>query len=550
MKSVSRVSLAVVATIAVAHAAHAEDLSRAQAFSWTGLYVGAHLGGGLVDSDVSDPYGSAIYGDNIRSPGPLAGLQVGYDYQTGALVLGLQADVSWADLYGKNTCLQVSPNTFFGATCSSDTDWLGTVTGRVGVVTGPQGRALIYGKGGLAWARGEVNAAVNNVAAGDPGSPDNALSGSATTQLGWTLGVGAEYALGGHWSTNIEYDYLGFGSRDLATPNAAFGPNAPDGRTAGLSQDIQTVKLGLSYRLGGQGGPGLLALPAASVSASGFDVALGGRYVFGWGRFVQNLGRNPAQPEPATVSRLTYDGLTSEGTELFGRIDTPYNVMVKGLVGAGSGNGIMNDEDWVDGLFFGGGPYSNTLQMSDNKISYWTVDVGYDVFRAPDYKLAPFVGYNRFRQSMPTFGCTAIFEGGNTNCYPTPSPADENGITEDDVWQALRLGVAGEFSVLPGVRLSGEAAYLPKVWFDGTDDHGPGHYDAISPESGEGTGVQLETALTYDVTSNFSLGIGGRYWTANVINGVSDFNGSGRLVTTDFSLENASVFGQASLKLP
>jgi opacity protein-like surface antigen len=75
-------------------------------WNWTGFYLGAHTGGALDLSNVSNPYGPALFGDNIRSPGPLLGGQIGYDWQTGPWVFGGQADITWANLDGAFTCLQ------------------------------------------------------------------------------------------------------------------------------------------------------------------------------------------------------------------------------------------------------------------------------------------------------------------------------------------------------------------------------------------------------------------------------------------------------------
>ena len=72
-------------------------------WNWTGLYLGAHTGGALDLSNVSNPYGPTLFGDNIRSPGPLLGGQIGYDWQTGRWVLGGQADITWANLDGTFT---------------------------------------------------------------------------------------------------------------------------------------------------------------------------------------------------------------------------------------------------------------------------------------------------------------------------------------------------------------------------------------------------------------------------------------------------------------
>ena len=42
-------------------------------YDWSGFYIGAHLGGGLQLSDIADPFAPSIYGDTVRTPGPLAG---------------------------------------------------------------------------------------------------------------------------------------------------------------------------------------------------------------------------------------------------------------------------------------------------------------------------------------------------------------------------------------------------------------------------------------------------------------------------------------------
>ena len=93
--------------------------------------------------------------------------------------------------------------------------------------------------------------------------------------------------------------------------------------------------------------------------------------------------------------------------------------------------------------------------------------------------------------------------------------AGSPGITEDDKWSALRLGLAGETMLTENVKLSGEVAYLPWVKFTGTDDHFFGNLGTLAeefPESGNGQGVQLEALISYYLTPQFSIGVGGRYW--------------------------------------
>jgi opacity protein-like surface antigen len=105
-------------------------------------------------------------------------------------------------------------------TCRVRPDWFGTLTGRVGTTFGDHGRTLVYAKGGLAWIDDNVDIVTNNAESGNFGPP-NATSSASFSQWGWTVGAGVEYALTGNWSARIEYDFLGFGRHDVATPNAA-----------------------------------------------------------------------------------------------------------------------------------------------------------------------------------------------------------------------------------------------------------------------------------------------------------------------------------------
>src|SRR5262245_34183290 len=75
------------------------------AFNWAGYYFGAHTGMGLNRTDISDPYGASIYGDNVRAPNAMIGLQGGYNWQAPASpwVFGAEADLTWLDGSGSDT---------------------------------------------------------------------------------------------------------------------------------------------------------------------------------------------------------------------------------------------------------------------------------------------------------------------------------------------------------------------------------------------------------------------------------------------------------------
>ena len=196
--------------------------------------------------------------------------------------------------------------------------------------------------------------------------------------------------------------------------------------------------------------------------------------------------------------------------ELFSRIEAPWNVFVKGNIGVGSLSGDhLNDEDWA--INPGGGPvaYSNTLSnLVEGDIDYGTLDLGYDFFRGAGYKLGAFVGYNYYKENKSAYGCTQI-----ANPLSDCAPAIPNSvlvITEDDTWNSLRTGVNGEIMITDHLKLGTDVAYLPYTKFDGTDDH---LLRALTfQELGSGTGLQLESIFSYMFTDQFSVGVGGRYW--------------------------------------
>ena len=532
----------VLALSMAAQGATADPLARR--FDWSGAYVGIHTGGALGLVDVEDRFGGSIFGDTVRTPGLLAGGQLGYNWQFGATVLGLETDASWADMDGTNTCFAFS-GFYVSSNCRTAIDALGTVTGRLGRRLPFDDRTLLYGKAGLAWEHSKTQATVN----GGFGLPSTSTSGF---DVGWTLGAGAERAIAPHWSLRAEYDFLSFGGEGFTAPasivqSGGILVNAAGAATE-IAQDIHRFKIGMNYRLGADGptdGDWRDAFrPGAPVPAvSRTEIEAGTRYVHGWGQFHKDLGVTSLS---SLASRLTYDSTGTDGAELFARIDASSDIMVKGVVGAGAGGGHMNDEDW--GLpsppFPAFVPYSNTLSDVDDEIRYWILDVGYDWWRGPNYKVTPFVGYSYFQQDMKALGCRQIANP-NSDCVPA-LPAGVLGITEYDRWQALRLGGAVEVPLAPRLRLDAEAAYLPYVSFSGTDNHVL--RSLLSPEDGHGIGVQLEAMLSYAVTDALSIGVGGRYWSMWTTSGNVNFGGTGVFVPMRYAAEQAHLLVQGSYK--
>jgi opacity protein-like surface antigen len=497
-------------------------------WSWAGLYIGAHVGGALSTTKFSDPFGAPIYGDTVRSPGFLGGGQIGYNWQApgSRWVFGVESDGSLMSSDGDATCFAAS-SVIVTTTCRVRPRATGTFTGRVGYAFGPDGHTLVYGKGGLAWANDEIDMALNGLSVGPVRANASEFSNNQSVTLwGGTVGVGVERALTPAWSLKAEYDYVDLGRGNVANlggetimplPPYAVGVLPPS--TSGVSQNIQELKLGLNYKWGADPWAAAWQGPATSPMfspAAGWEVEGGARYFGSWGQFHKDFGiPKTLGPDLSDVSRLNYDDMQTNSGEFFGRIDTPWNLFVKGYIGSGATNmGHANDEDVVLINGISVGAYSNTLSPTvTGNIEYGAIDGGFDFLRGLGYKVGVFGGYFHFNEGMNAFGCAAI---AFINCTPNPVPTYGSPvITENDKWEAVRIGVAAETMLTDRVEISGEAAYLPRVWFNGLDQHFVGNTGVLAevfPASGNGSGVQVETLLSYYLTSQWSVGAGGRYW--------------------------------------
>ncbi len=189
-------------------------------YNWSGFYVGGHIGGGFEDSSWSDPFTGV--NDTFNNGSFLGGAQVGANAQFNWLVVGIEGDFSWTSLI-KGSGLDLA-----GDAITTSPQWTSTVTGRIGAAFD---RLLVYGKGGLAIAEDQ--------------STFTPIGGAtltdSLTRTGWTAGAGLEYALTDSWTARVEYDYLGFGSKQLSFTPAV---------TLNASLDVQEVKAGFDYKFG------------------------------------------------------------------------------------------------------------------------------------------------------------------------------------------------------------------------------------------------------------------------------------------------------------
>jgi outer membrane immunogenic protein len=162
--------------------------------------------------------------------GTIGGGQIGFNYQSGSIVLGLEADASWASVDGATRCA------FAYFICGSQVNSLGTLAARIGVPL--DHRTLLYVKAGAAWAHDKYH--MNSFEFID------VLDGSQT-RWGWMGGGGLEYAFAPDWSAKVEYNYL-----DLGTARVVFMDTVdPTAVPIDIRQNLHLIKLGINYRFAG-----------------------------------------------------------------------------------------------------------------------------------------------------------------------------------------------------------------------------------------------------------------------------------------------------------
>jgi len=190
------------------------------AFSWTGFYAGVHAGLATGGGE-GELKGAPWTHTDVDLDGTIYGGQVGYNYQMGSAVIGIEGTFSGASIDGNSSCFLLNV-----LNCKGEVDWTATIVGRLGYA---MDRAMIYALGGVAWA--ELNADVSFLG--------ESIS-SKETHVGWVAGLGVEYALSDRVSAKLEYNHMDFGSEthrlDGVIPIRA-------------EAEVDTIKLGINVKL-------------------------------------------------------------------------------------------------------------------------------------------------------------------------------------------------------------------------------------------------------------------------------------------------------------
>ncbi len=287
--------------------AKAQPVPPVGGFNWTGFYIGGHVGGARQNTQMTDTtscgeiagffysyYGCAagyvaydtsyyqvlsgnIPTQNSNDTSFLGGGQIGANYQVGRLVFGTEFDFSWTGLNSSSTA--ALPLTSYGQylnsyyanyggvydnkSFSAHTSWIATATTRLGVAAN---NWLLYGKAGAAWENAEYTLShagclfcTNEGSSGYEYPPFSWSGMTNDTRIGWTVGVGLEWAFSRNWTAKLEYDYMNFGTKmesfsGIGTGgtygyyDCYYGPCNATNISTSIFQQVSEVKAGINYK--------------------------------------------------------------------------------------------------------------------------------------------------------------------------------------------------------------------------------------------------------------------------------------------------------------
>jgi outer membrane immunogenic protein len=232
-------------------------------YDWTGFYIGGNVGyswGKSNDtSTLTNGPGTVFFGSAGSSnlDGVVGGGQIGYNWQVQNWVWGLEADIQGTGEDGSRVftcglgtgfCQRPALTAQFGTflaqqipvALSQKIDWFGTVRGRAGVLVAP--KVLTYVTGGLAYGEVNTSETIGTVPAGFT---------NTATNLGWTVGLGVEGAIGGNWTARLEYLYVDLGSvsGSFLTTISTFGGGFVSSNYSSHITD-NVLRVGVNYKFG------------------------------------------------------------------------------------------------------------------------------------------------------------------------------------------------------------------------------------------------------------------------------------------------------------
>ena len=256
MKKIILAATALVSAAAMSTAANAADMAPA-AYDWSGFYLGLSAGAAFNNSEVDNNFnytGPGVgpvtaddindrlndFEDQVGDDDAVftGGAMLGYNWQHDSLVLGVEADINYADFSNEvsrefndlDLPFITGDLTDGTSNLSFDANWYGTLRGRLGFAAD---NFLIYGTGGLAYGHMEASADVELI--DDDGETVGYEASTDSTNWGWTAGAGVEYGIN-NWSLGLEYLYVDLGSAEW---DADVSETVADANISGALADVE-----------------------------------------------------------------------------------------------------------------------------------------------------------------------------------------------------------------------------------------------------------------------------------------------------------------------
>jgi outer membrane immunogenic protein len=220
-------------------AAHAADFPPWQTYQrpiptepWSGFYFGVNGGVAFAHAKASGSYGGFSASGSQDIPGGILGAQLGYNWQVGNFVYGIEGDIQYSSQERDVECTAIVC-AGFDVKLTNKLPWFATARGRVGY--GIE-RYLVYATGGLAYTQ-----LSSTLSASAGGAPIGSISWSEA-RAAWTVGGGVEFAVSPGWSAKLEYLYVDTGSFDASVNVPLMGTLTPT-----IHVTDQIVRAGINY---------------------------------------------------------------------------------------------------------------------------------------------------------------------------------------------------------------------------------------------------------------------------------------------------------------
>jgi outer membrane immunogenic protein len=196
-------------------------------YDWTGFYIGGFGGYAFGNHNLNNALGPAGFADftaNWESHGAFGGGEIGYNWQSGNLIFGIEAD-------GAGSGIQGNDNFAIGANDANKLKWVGSLRARGGIAVD---RLLLFFDGG--WAVGDIQHTNTN--------PGVGVDQFTAHRNGLAAGAGIAYAMTDNIIGKFEYRYYDLGTYRRDAPTNGVLPY-------NVANTYSTVLLGLDFKFGG-----------------------------------------------------------------------------------------------------------------------------------------------------------------------------------------------------------------------------------------------------------------------------------------------------------